>query len=154
QSVREWCHQPRGGVLVFKEGCCIKSRELFESISRTTFDDLVLPPALKVEIPRDLPQFIKAGGSYERYRVTCKTGILFVGPAGNGKTHCVTAAVNLIKVPCLYVESFSSRWETEQRNIEAVFGRARQQTPCCLVLEDLDALLNDKNRSFFLNQLD
>src|SRR5262245_2793372 len=47
QSVREWCYQPRGEVLVFSEGCWTKSRELFESISRTTFDDLVLPPALK-----------------------------------------------------------------------------------------------------------
>jgi len=154
QTVREWCHQPRREVLVFSEGSWTKSRELFESISRTTFLDLILPPALKVEIQRDITQFIASREVYERYRVPWKRGILFVGAAGNGKTHCVKAAINLIKVPCLYVQSFSSRWDTEQSNIDAVFGRARELTPCCLVLEDLDALVNDKNRSFFLNQLD
>ena len=35
-----------------------------------------------------------------------------------------------------------------------VFDKARQLAPCVLVLEDLDSLINDKNRSFFLNQLD
>jgi len=35
-----------------------------------------------------------------------------------------------------------------------VFERARQLRPCVLVLEDLDALINAENRSFFLNQLD
>jgi AAA+ superfamily predicted ATPase len=154
QSVRQWCHQPRGEVLVFQEGYWRKSRELFESISRTTFDDLILTPALKVEIQRDITQFMASRDSYERYRVPWKRGILFVGPAGNGKTHCVKASINLIKVPCLYVQSFTSRWDTNQSNIEAVFDRAREQTPCCLVLEDLDALVNNDNRSFFLNQLD
>jgi SpoVK/Ycf46/Vps4 family AAA+-type ATPase len=35
-----------------------------------------------------------------------------------------------------------------------VFAKARAEAPCVLILEDLDSLINDKNRSFFLNQLD
>lgn len=35
-----------------------------------------------------------------------------------------------------------------------VFGKARAEAPCVLILEDLDSLINDNNRSFFLNQLD
>ena len=35
-----------------------------------------------------------------------------------------------------------------------VFDKAREMAPCLLVLEDLDSLINDRNRSFFLNQLD
>ncbi len=35
-----------------------------------------------------------------------------------------------------------------------VFNKARQLSPCVLVLEDLDSLVDDVNRSFFLNQLD
>ncbi len=35
-----------------------------------------------------------------------------------------------------------------------VFSQARQTAPCCLILEDLDSLINDRNRSYFLNQLD
>lgn len=35
-----------------------------------------------------------------------------------------------------------------------VFTKARQLSPCVLVLEDLDSLINERNRSFFLNELD
>lgn len=35
-----------------------------------------------------------------------------------------------------------------------VFDKARQTSPCVIILEDLDSLINDRNRSFFLNQLD
>jgi transitional endoplasmic reticulum ATPase len=35
-----------------------------------------------------------------------------------------------------------------------MFNKARQLSPCVVVLEDLDSLINDNNRSFFLNQLD
>ena len=35
-----------------------------------------------------------------------------------------------------------------------VFAKARIEAPCVLILEDLDSLINDSNRSFFLNQLD
>ncbi|ELU45507.1 AAA domain-containing protein [Rhizoctonia solani AG-1 IA] len=31
---------------------------------------------------------------------------------------------------------------------------ARREAPCLLILEDLDALINDENRSFFLNEID
>jgi SpoVK/Ycf46/Vps4 family AAA+-type ATPase len=36
----------------------------------------------------------------------------------------------------------------------AVFARARMATPCLLVLEDIDSMIDDENRSFFLNELD
>jgi SpoVK/Ycf46/Vps4 family AAA+-type ATPase len=35
-----------------------------------------------------------------------------------------------------------------------VFEQARRVSPACLILEDLDSLINDRNRSYFLNQLD
>jgi SpoVK/Ycf46/Vps4 family AAA+-type ATPase len=54
----------------------------------------------------------------------------------------------------LYVQSIKTRFETEEANLKRVFERARQLQPCVLVLEDIDALINAENRSFFLNQLD
>jgi transitional endoplasmic reticulum ATPase len=38
--------------------------------------------------------------------------------------------------------------------MRTVFTRARAEAPCLLVMEDLDALINDQNRSFFLNEVD
>lgn len=53
----------------------------------------------------------------------------------------------------MYVRSFQN-WAGDEAGMAAVFERARQMAPCVLVLEDLDSLINDRNRSFFLNELD
>jgi SpoVK/Ycf46/Vps4 family AAA+-type ATPase len=54
----------------------------------------------------------------------------------------------------LYVKSFKSQHGTEHGCIRAAFDYARQITPCILVLEDLDSLIDDENRSYFLNEMD
>ena len=70
----------------------------------------------------------------------------------------------------LYVKSFQSRWigectrihiyikpsdwQGEEAAMQQVFDKARQCAPCVIILEDLDSLINDRNRSFFLNQMD
>jgi AAA+ superfamily predicted ATPase len=86
--------------------------------------------------------------------VPWKRGVLLLGPPGNGKTHAVKALINVLGKPCLYVKSFATRQTTDGWSIRQVFGRARESAPCVLVLEDLDSLITDKNRSFFLNELD
>jgi SpoVK/Ycf46/Vps4 family AAA+-type ATPase len=45
-------------------------------------------------------------------------------------------------------------WQGEEAAMQQVFDKARQVAPCVIVLEDLDSLINDRNRSFFLNQMD
>lgn len=45
-------------------------------------------------------------------------------------------------------------WGEEEASMANVFNKARQVAPCVVILEDLDALINDNNRSFFLNQMD
>jgi SpoVK/Ycf46/Vps4 family AAA+-type ATPase len=45
-------------------------------------------------------------------------------------------------------------YKGEEAGIADVFDKARQLSPCVIVLEDLDTLIDDRNRSFFLNQLD
>lgn len=35
-----------------------------------------------------------------------------------------------------------------------IFQRARAEAPCVLILEDLDSLINNQNRAFFLNEVD
>jgi AAA+ superfamily predicted ATPase len=153
-AVCEWNATIRGEVLVFEEGFWEKSPELYRAIRGVTFDTLILRGSLKREIREDVRQFLASRATYERYRVPWKRGILFVGPPGNGKTHAVKALLNSVGLPCLYVKSFRSRFGTDHSNIRAVFQRARQATPCILVLEDLDSLVDETNRSFFLNELD
>lgn len=154
RAVCEYCNHPHATVLAFRGGCWSKDRDLYDAIQGASFDDLVLAGALANEIQEDFMSFLAAKEQYAKYGVPWKRGVLFLGPPGNGKTHCLRATIKLLDVPCLYVQSFKSRYDTDDANIAQVFARAREVTPCCLVFEDLDALINDENRSTFLNQLD
>jgi hypothetical protein len=153
-EVCEWSSEVRGEVLVFQDGEWTKNKELFDAIKTASFDNLVLHDRLKQEIQNDFAQFFLSREIYERYRVPWKRGVLFIGPPGNGKTHTVKALVNQLGRPCLYVKGFKSEYATDQQNMRLVFDRARMTTPCLVVLEDLDSMIDDKSRAFFLNELD
>ena len=56
-------------------------------------------------------------------------------------------------IPTLYVRSFFS-FSGPQYGIKLIFDKARQQAPCLLVFEDLDSLITDSVRSYFLNEID
>jgi ATPase family associated with various cellular activities (AAA) len=153
-EVCAWNAVIRDEVLVFDGGCWQKSDSLFRAIRTATFENLVLAGRLKEEIREDLSRFFVTKETYEQHGVPWKRGVLFVGPAGNGKTHAVKAIINAIGKPCLYVKSFQAEHMTEHDCIRQVFKKARKSAPCILVLEDLDSLINANNRSFFLNELD
>lgn len=155
-AVCEWNMEIRSEVLVFDNGNWHKDEQLFQDIQNATFANLVLRGNLKQEIRDDLVQFFQSRALYEEHDIPWKRGILFVGPAGNGKTHTVKALINSLEYPCLYVKNFRAPHThgTDEVNIRQVFDRARRSTPCILVLEDLDSLLTPQNRSFFLNELD
>jgi hypothetical protein len=153
-AVCDWNSEIRDEVLVFEDGYWTKNPELFQSIQSATFDNLILHGNLKQDIQDDLKNFFAAREIYANYSVPWKRGILFIGSPGNGKTHTIKALINKIQQPCLYVKSFKSEYSTDSENIRKVFKQARQSAPCILVLEDIDSLLTDENRSFFLNELD
>jgi len=153
-AVARWNTEVRGEVLVFHGGEWAKDAALFEAIRAATFEEVVLAPELASTLLRDFEQFFASEEVYRRHAVPWKRGALFLGPPGNGKTHTLKALVQALGRPCLYVKSFKSRFTWEHENVRRVFQRARQAAPCLLVLEDLDSLLNDDNRAFFLNEMD
>jgi SpoVK/Ycf46/Vps4 family AAA+-type ATPase len=147
-------NDPRDAILVFHGSCWQRSQELYHQTQHASFDDLILARSLKEQIRDDFKRFLASRAAYEEHGLAWRRGALFLGPPGNGKTHCLRALVRELGVPSLYVQSIKARYETEEANLKRVFQRARQLRPCVLVLEDLDALINRENRSFFLNQLD
>lgn len=153
-EVCEWSSEVRGEILVFKDGDWEKNEELYSSIKSATFENVILPHSLKQQVQTDFEQFFQSRDVYERFGIPWKRGALFIGPPGNGKTHTVKALINQLGRPCLYVKGFKSEYATEQENMGAVFARARISTPCLMVLEDLDSMIDEENRSFFLNELD
>ena len=153
-AVCAYCNDPRRAVLCFRGGCWGANHEIWEDIQGASFDDLVLAGDLKQRIRGDLERFMGARAEYERFKVPYKRGVLFVGPPGNGKTHCVRATLKMLGLPVLYVMSLKAPYTPEDKCIDQVFARAREVAPCVLVFEDLDAMINSENRSYFLNQLD
>ena len=148
-AVCEWECEVRGEILVFQDGYFQKDTELLESIKQATFDNLILPDSLKQQIEDDFRQFFNSREIYEQYGIPWKRGAIFVGPPGNGKTHTLKALINQLDKPCIYVRGFD-----DEDEIGDLFRRARMVTPCVIVLEDLDSMVTDKNRAFFLNELD
>jgi AAA+ superfamily predicted ATPase len=153
-AVCDWCATVRGEVLVFEEGQFTRSQQLHESIGKATFDDLILAPTLLEAMRDDVRRFVASRELYAQYKVPWKRGLLMLGPPGNGKTHTLRALINETKWPCLYVKAFRSRHGSAEEGIATVFTRARRAAPCVVVLEDLDCLIDESNRSVLLNELD
>ena len=56
-------------------------------------------------------------------------------------------------LPSLYVKSFENE-NGGSVAIRTIFTLARQMAPCLLVFEDLDSLVTDELRGYFLNEVD
>ena len=154
RAVCDYCDEVHGEILVYDDGSWNKDDKLFASIKSATFENLILPPHLKRELREDFRRFFAAREVYRKYGIPWKRGVLLIGPPGNGKTHAIKALINELNLPCLYVKSFKAERGTEQSHMRNVFARARRSAPCLVALEDLDALIEDENRAFLLNELD
>ena len=55
-------------------------------------------------------------------------------------------------IPTLYVKSLGR--SCDQDDIRSIFEKARETGPCLLVFEDIDSLVSDSVKSFFLNEVD
>ncbi|KAL5636597.1 hypothetical protein ACGC1H_000524 [Rhizoctonia solani] len=140
-------------ILVFNDGYWQNDHSLWEEVQKADWKDVILSPDFKQEIQSDVKNFFASEAIYHELAVPWKRGVIFLGPPGNGKTISIKALMKSSKKPALYVKSFKS-WVGEEGSMREVFGRARREAPCLLILEDLDALINDENRSFFLNEID
>ena len=152
--VCRWSCEVRGELLVFQNGGFEKDEELYRVISASRLDNLVLKGSLKEDIVGDVTSFFQRKHVYEKYGVPHKRGILFYGPPGNGKTHLLKGLVRAAAVACIYVRSLQGSRAGGHELLSRVFQKARAAAPCVLVFEDLETIVTDENRSFFLNELD
>lgn len=147
-------NDPGEAILVFRNGYWSRSSQLYQAVQKSSFDDLILDDSVKSAIRTDFQQFLGARDQYSDLGLAWRRGALLIGPPGNGKTHCVRALVKELAVASLYVQSLQHQYYESEQLLQRVFERARELRPCVLIFEDLDALVDEKNQSFFLNQLD
>ncbi len=92
---------------------------------------------------------------YEEVSVPWKRGIIMHGTLGCGKTISIKALMHSLQdkgVASLYVKSFDA-CQGLQYSIRSIFAHARVMAPCLLLFEDLDSLVVDEVRSYFLNEV-
>ncbi|KAK6333781.1 hypothetical protein TWF730_003964 [Orbilia blumenaviensis] len=166
QFVREcgtWTATPKEQIWVFDQGFWQLDGALYRSVMKANWADIILPNDLKEDVLNDVLGFYAAEETYRGLRMPWKRGVVFYGPPGNGKTitlkaimkalYTPTESIPPLPIPSLYVKTLAG-WGPPEFSIRSIFEKAREQAPCFLIWEDLDSIINDSNRSFFLNELD
>ncbi|KAG9317491.1 P-loop containing nucleoside triphosphate hydrolase protein [Chiua virens] len=151
-----YTEQTHDEIWVFNQGFWSKNKSLWLEIKDSSWVNVIMKEENKRALQKDVYGFFKSEMTYKKLSIPWKRGLILYGPPGNGKT----ITIKVIMKTCteqgftpLYVKSFQS-FQGEEGAMQAIFSKARQLAPCVLILEDLDSLINDRNRSFFLNQLD
>ncbi|KAF6239297.1 hypothetical protein HO173_002559 [Letharia columbiana] len=153
-----WQNSIRKSVLVFDGGYWQYSSELWQSIQKANWEDVILDAEMKKNIIGEVTKFFNSKDRYKKLRVPWKRGVIFHGPPGNGKTISIKAMMHSLydrddPIPTLYVRSLASYGGPEHA-ISLIFRKARQMASCFLVFEDLDSIVSDAVRSYFLNEVD
>ncbi|KAG8531497.1 uncharacterized protein KY384_003126 [Bacidia gigantensis] len=138
-AASKWNNELHDEILVFDQQHWTKDKELFAAVRSANWDDVILDKDMKQGLIKDAETFFDCEQS-------------------NGKTISVKALMHSLAsrrnpVPTLYVKSLAgcgNSWYA----IRQIFVRARQYSPCLLLFEDLDSLVNDDVKSFFLNEVD
>lgn len=154
----KWTNDLHDEIYVFDAGSWIKNKHLWAAVQNSSWDDVILDPTMKETLISDIQNFFDSRSLYEEYAVPWKRGIIFHGTPGCGKTISIKALMNSLQkrdppVASLYVKSFKA-CAGDEYSIREIFGKARIMAPCLLVFEDLDSLVKDKVRSYFLNEVD
>jgi hypothetical protein len=139
-----WSNTLHNEIWVFDGGSWQKSAELFNSVRKASWDDVILDPGQKKTIRNDVDSFFDSRETYQKLKVPWKRGTIYYGPPGNGKTISVKAIMNSLysrdePIPTLYVRTLSS-FAGPEYSISEIFALARRTSPCLLVFEVMTTL--------------
>jgi transitional endoplasmic reticulum ATPase len=117
-----WANELHEEIWVFDSGYWQKSAELYSSIMKTSWDAVILDPAMKKALIDDHSTFFASKSTYADLKVPWKRGLIYYGPPGNGKTISIKATMKMLyemknPVPTLYVRTLASvSYSTAARN--------------------------------------
>lgn len=154
----KWSSALHDELYVFDDSSWIKDAKLWQSVQASSWDDVILAGEMKSSLINDVVGFFDTREVYQNLHLPWKRGIILHGVPGCGKTITIKALIKTLHarstpIPSLYVKAFDG-CRGQKWSIQAIFTHARLMAPCLLIFEDLDSLVDDKVRSYFLNEVD
>ena len=153
-TIGKW-QKPGDNYLYVYDGYWEVDGALYDEIQKATWTDVILNKEMKETITDLMHKFFDSEDIYKDLGVPWKRGVIFYGPAGNGKTISIKALMHSLiekygnSIPSLYVKSAPQTYD-----IRSVFEQARYMAPCLLVFEDIDTIVTPRTRSYFFNEVD
>lgn len=122
--------------------------EYVEDPPELDFGDVAGMEEVKSHLHQQVIVPFEGGDTYEKYGVSSVSGILFHGPPGTGKTYiteCLAGEldVNFARISVSDIDSSLIGEGVE--NLDAIFTEARQNQPCIVFLDELDAIGSDRS---------
>ncbi|MCJ1438434.1 hypothetical protein MMC27_007822 [Xylographa pallens] len=156
KTIGEWSTPDNKFVYVY-DNRWLASRLLYDEIQKSSWDDVILDDTMKTTLTDIVGKFFDSKDVYDDLGVPWKRGVIFHGPAGNGKTISIkgtpaimnTLATRQKPIDLLYVKSAPATSQIRQ-----VLMFARAFAPCLLVFEDIDTIVTPYTRSYFFNEVD
>jgi len=132
-----WQYADQNVVWVFDTSSWMRNKELSRQVQKADWKNVILDEDMKKTLTELSTKFFDSRDVYAELGVPWKRGIIFHGPAGNGKTISIKALMHTLlskdePVPTLYVKAAPQTW-----SIRLVFQFARKMAPCLLVFEDM-----------------
>ncbi|SKA14829.1 membrane protease FtsH catalytic subunit [Oceanospirillum multiglobuliferum] len=119
-----------------------KARLLSQDQIKTTFADVAGVDEAKEEV-KELVDFLRDPGKFQRLGGKIPRGVLMVGQPGTGKTMLAKAIAGEAKVPFFtisgsdFVEMFVGVGASRVRDM---FEQAKKQAPCIIFIDEIDAV--------------
>lgn len=110
---------------------------------KTSFEDVGGMDQLKEEIRMKIIHPLEHPEIYKAYGKKIGGGILMYGPPGCGKTHLARATageINANFIPVGISDILDMYIGQSERNLHAIFDKARKLKPCVLFFDEVDAL--------------
>lgn len=129
----------KGGAFSFGRS---RARLLNADQVKVTFSDVAGCEEAKEEV-KELVDFLKDPGKFQRLGGKIPRGVLLVGPPGTGKTLLAKAVAGEAKVPFFtisgsdFVEMFVGVGASRVRDM---FEQAKKQAPCIIFIDEIDAV--------------